>query len=202
MPCSTRSPAWSSGPNVLACQFDPQFLDVPSECLILTMKANQKYFPLVDSEGRLTQHFLVVSNIHPADPSRIIEGNQRVVRPRLADAKFFFDEDRKKTLEARVPLLAKMVYHAKLGSMGERVKRVCKLAGNIARLLEVDICREDGEDETDHLLRYEPADTRDHFDPLRATRRAAGQGRSGERHGRRIPRAAGHHGRLLRAPRW
>jgi len=81
-------------PNVLACQFDAQFLDVPSECLILTMKANQKYFPLVDAEGRLTKHFLVVSNIRPTDASRIVEGNQRVVRPRLADAKFFFDQDR------------------------------------------------------------------------------------------------------------
>ncbi|MBL8308257.1 MAG: glycine--tRNA ligase subunit beta, partial [Rubrivivax sp.] len=103
-------------PNVLTCAFDPQFLEVPSECLILTMKANQKYFPLLDAQGRLTQHFLVVSNIRPADPSRVIEGNQRVVRPRLADAKFFFDQDRKRTLESRVPALAKVVYHGKLGS--------------------------------------------------------------------------------------
>jgi glycyl-tRNA synthetase beta chain len=111
-------------PNVLACQFDAQFLDVPSECLILTMKANQKYFPLVDAEGRLTKHFLVVSNIRPTDASRIVEGNQRVVRPRLADAKFFFDQDRKKSLESRVPALAKVVYHGKLGTQGERVERV------------------------------------------------------------------------------
>jgi glycyl-tRNA synthetase beta chain len=115
-------------PNVLACQFDAQFLDVPAECLILTMKANQKYFPLVDAEGRLTKHFLVVSNIRPADAGRIVEGNQRVVRPRLADAKFFFDQDRKKTLASRVPALAKVVYHARLGSMGERVERVRTLA--------------------------------------------------------------------------
>ena len=115
-------------PNVLTCQFDPQFLEVPSECLILTMKANQKYFPLLDAQGRLTQHFLVVSNIRPADASRVIEGNQRVVRPRLADAKFFFDQDRKRTLESRVPALAKVVYHGKLGSQGERVERVRTLA--------------------------------------------------------------------------
>ncbi len=122
-------------PNVLACQFDAQFLDVPSECLILTMKANQKYFPLVDAEDRLTQHFLVVSNIRPADASRIVEGNQRVVRPRLADAKFFFDQDRKKTLESRVPALDKVVYHGKLGTQGERVERVRALARAIGQQL-------------------------------------------------------------------
>ncbi len=122
-------------PNVLACQFDAQFLDVPSECLILTMKANQKYFPLVDADGRLTRHFLVVSNIRPADPSHIVEGNQRVVRPRLADAKFFFDQDRKKTLDSRVPALAKVVYHGKLGTQGERVERVRALARAIGEQL-------------------------------------------------------------------
>jgi glycyl-tRNA synthetase beta chain len=122
-------------PNVLACQFDAQFLDVPSECLILTMKANQKYFPLVDADGRLTRHFLVVSNIRPADASRIVEGNQRVVRPRLADAKFFFDQDRKRTLESRVPALAKVVYHGKLGTQGERVERVRALARAIGEQL-------------------------------------------------------------------
>ena len=122
-------------PNVLACQFDAQFLEVPAECLILTMKANQKYFPLLDADGRLTRHFLVVSNIRPADASRIVEGNQRVVRPRLADAKFFFDQDRKRTLESRVPALAKVVYHAKLGSMGERVERVRALARAIGEQL-------------------------------------------------------------------
>jgi glycyl-tRNA synthetase beta chain len=122
-------------PSVLACQFDAQFLDVPSECLILTMKANQKYFPLVDAEGRLTKHFLVVSNIRPADASRIVEGNQRVVRPRLADAKFFFDQDRRKTLESRVPALAKVVYHGKLGTQGERVERVRALSRAIGEQL-------------------------------------------------------------------
>ena len=122
-------------PNVLACAFDEAFLEVPAECLVLTMKANQKYFPLLDAQGRLTRHFLVVSNIRPADASRIIEGNQRVVRPRLADARFFFDQDRKKTLASRVPALAKVVYHAKLGSMGERVERVRTLARAIGEQL-------------------------------------------------------------------
>jgi len=85
-------------PNVLVCQFEREFLEVPQECLILTMKANQKYFPLLDAAGKLTHQFLVVSNISPQDASAVIGGNERVVRPRLADAKFFFDQDRKKTL--------------------------------------------------------------------------------------------------------
>jgi len=122
-------------PNVLLCQFEPQFLEVPPECLILTMKANQKYFPLLDAAGRLTNRFLVVSNIHPDDPSAVIQGNERVVRPRLADAKFFFDQDRKKTLESRLPGLDKVVYHAKLGTMGERVKRVRTIAKMIGQQL-------------------------------------------------------------------
>ena len=119
-------------PNVLLCRFEEAFLDVPPECLILTMKANQKYFPLLDAAGRLTNKFLVVSNITPADPSRIIEGNERVVRPRLADAKFFFDQDRKKTLASRVAALDKVVYHGKLGTQGERVLRVRAIARGIA----------------------------------------------------------------------
>jgi glycyl-tRNA synthetase beta chain len=118
-------------PNVLLCQFEPEFLAVPPECLILTMKANQKYFPLLDAEGRLTHRFLVVSNIRPDDPSRVVQGNERVVRPRLADAKFFFDQDRRKTLAERVPGLDKVVYHGKLGSQGERMQRV----RGIARLI-------------------------------------------------------------------
>ena len=122
-------------PNVLHCRFEPQFLAVPQECLILTMKANQKYFPLLDGEGRLTSHFLVVSNIRPADPARIVEGNERVVRPRLADAKFFFDQDRKRTLASRLPGLAKVVYHGRLGSQGERVERVRTIAREIGRRL-------------------------------------------------------------------
>jgi glycyl-tRNA synthetase beta chain len=115
-------------PNVLLCRFDPAFLAVPAECLILTMKANQKYFPLLDGDGRLTDRFLVVSNIRPDDAGAVITGNQRVVRPRLADAKFFFDQDRKQPLESRLPRLDKVVYHAKLGSLGERVQRVRMIA--------------------------------------------------------------------------
>ena len=122
-------------PNVLVCQFEAEFLAVPQECLILTMKANQKYFPLLDAAGKLTNKFLVVSNIRPADPSRVIEGNERVVRPRLADAKFFFDQDRKKTLESRVIGLDKVVYHGKLGTQGARVERVRAIARSISALL-------------------------------------------------------------------
>jgi len=122
-------------PNVLVCQFEPEFLDVPQECLILTMKANQKYFPLLDAKGRLTHRFLVVSNIRPDDASAVIGGNERVVRPRLADAKFFFDQDRKKTLASRVEALGKVVYHNKLGTQGERVERVRAIAKSIAAQL-------------------------------------------------------------------
>ena len=122
-------------PNVLVCEFEKEFLDVPQECLILTMKANQKYFPLLDTEGKLTNKFLVVSNISPDDASAVIGGNERVVRPRLADAKFFFDQDRKKTLASRVEGLGKVVYHNKLGSQGERVERVRAIASAIGRQL-------------------------------------------------------------------
>ncbi len=126
-------------PNVLLCRFEEEFLAVPQECLILTMKANQKYFPLLDAspghEGKLTNRFLIVSNISPADPSRVIQGNERVVRPRLADAKFFFDQDRKRSLESRVPLLDRVVYHGKLGSQGERMERVRGLARSIGQQL-------------------------------------------------------------------
>ena len=122
-------------PNVLAGTFEKEFLEVPQECLILTMKANQKYFPLLDSKGKLTNKFLIVSNISPDDPSLVIGGNERVVRPRLADAKFFFDQDRKKTLESRVLGLAKVVYHNKLGTQGERVQRVCAIAKAIGQQL-------------------------------------------------------------------
>ena len=122
-------------PNVLTCSFEAEFLAVPQECLILTMKANQKYFPLVDATGTLTNQFLVVSNITPDDASLVIGGNERVVRPRLADAKFFFDQDRKKTLASRVTGLDKVVYHNKLGTQGERVLRVRAIAMAIAQQL-------------------------------------------------------------------
>ncbi|WP_426147923.1 glycine--tRNA ligase subunit beta [Polaromonas sp. DSR2-3-2] len=122
-------------PNVLVCQFETEFLGVPQECLILTMKANQKYFPLLDASGKLTNRFLVVSNINPEDASAVIGGNERVVRPRLADAKFFFDQDRKKSLASRVAGLDKVVYHNKLGSQGERITRVCQIAYAIGKSL-------------------------------------------------------------------
>ena len=122
-------------PNVLVCAFEPQFLEVPQECLILTMKANQKYFPLLDATGKLSNKFLMVSNISPRDASAVIGGNERVVRPRLADAKFFFDQDRKKTLESRVEGLARVVYHNKLGTQGQRSERVRAIAAAIASML-------------------------------------------------------------------
>ena len=122
-------------PNVLIGQFEQEYLEVPQECLILTMKANQKYFPLLDTAGKLTNKFLVVSNISPVDPSAVIGGNERVVRPRLADAKFFFDQDRKKSLESRVAGLGKVVYHNKLGTQGERVQRVAAIARAIGQQL-------------------------------------------------------------------
>ncbi len=115
-------------PNVLVGQFDRAFLEVPQECLILTMKANQKYFPLLDGNGKLTNKFLIVSNINPSDPSAVTGGNERVVRPRLADAKFFYDQDRKKPLDSRIMGLSRIVYHNRLGSLGERVERVQAIA--------------------------------------------------------------------------
>jgi glycyl-tRNA synthetase beta chain len=125
-------------PAVYEAGFEEEFLAVPQECLILTMKANQKYFPLMDSaaaNARLTNRFLVVSNMQVDDPSHIITGNARVVRPRLADAKFFFETDKKTPLSARIGKLASVVYHNKLGSQGERVDRLIKLAAAIARRL-------------------------------------------------------------------
>jgi glycyl-tRNA synthetase beta chain len=122
-------------PNVLLGRFDKSFLDVPQECLILTMKANQKYFPMLDAEGRLTNEFLIVSNISPADTNAVVTGNERVVRPRLADAKFFFDQDRKTTLESRVNGLTRVVYHNKLGSQADRVERLRFVARRIGEKL-------------------------------------------------------------------
>ncbi|MGH9808124.1 MAG: glycine--tRNA ligase subunit beta, partial [Terriglobia bacterium] len=125
-------------PSVYVGEFDKAFLEVPQECLILTMRQNQKYFPLFDAAGKLTGKFLIVSNMKVADPRHIIGGNQRVVRPRLEDARFFFDQDRKTRLEERVPLLGKVVYHNKLGTQLERTQRVKLLAGKIARMLKAD----------------------------------------------------------------
>ncbi len=122
-------------PNVLVCAFEEKYLEVPQECLILTMKANQKYFPLLNVAGKLTNHFLLVSNVSPQDPSAVIGGNERVVRPRLADARFFYDQDRKRSLSSRVDQLARVVYHNKLGSQGERMERVRAIAKSIAAQL-------------------------------------------------------------------
>jgi glycyl-tRNA synthetase beta chain len=121
-------------PNVLMGQFEAEFLAVPQECLILTMKANQKYFPLLDANGKLTNKFLIVSNIRPADASLVIQGNERVVRPRLADAKFFFDQDRKKSLSSRVDGLSRVVYHNQLGTQKERIQRVMRTAAQLITL--------------------------------------------------------------------
>jgi glycyl-tRNA synthetase beta chain len=125
-------------PSVYVGAFDADFLEVPQECLILTMRQNQKYFPLFDGAGKLTNHFLIVSNMQVADPVHIISGNQRVVRPRLDDARFFYNQDRKERLEARISRLGKVVYHNKLGSQLERVERVAQLASAIARALGAD----------------------------------------------------------------
>lgn len=115
-------------PNVLMGKFESEFLNIPQECLILTMKINQKYFPLLDANGRLSHKFLIVSNIRPDDASQIIAGNERVLRSRLADAKFFFDQDRKKTLASRVEALRDVVYHNKLGTQADRVERIWAIA--------------------------------------------------------------------------
>lgn len=118
-------------PYVLVGKFESEFLNVPQECLILTMKANQKYFPLLDENGKLSPKFLIVSNIRPADASQVVAGNERVLRSRLADAKFFFDQDRKKSLYSRVAGLDKVVYHNKLGTQAERVQRIWAIAQQI-----------------------------------------------------------------------
>jgi glycyl-tRNA synthetase beta chain len=125
-------------PVVYACHFEEAFLAVPQECLILTMQTNQKYFALTDAGGKLRSRFLIVSNLETADPQHIIGGNERVVRPRLSDAKFFFEQDQKKPLSARVPGLANVVYHNKLGTQAQRTERVRALAGRIAQMLGAD----------------------------------------------------------------
>ncbi len=122
-------------PNVLICEFEKEFLQVPQECLILTMKANQKYFPLIDDQGALVNRFLVVSNISPKDTSAVVGGNERVVRPRLSDAKFFYDQDRKIKLTTRATGLSKVVYHQQLGTQAQRTERVQCIAQGIAKEL-------------------------------------------------------------------
>ena len=126
-------------PQVYAGEFSKDFLAVPQECLVLSMQQHQKYVPLRDkAKGKLLPRFLFVSNMSAGDPAQIIRGNERVLRARLADAKFFYDQDRKTRLEARVPRLASVVYHNKLGSQLERVERIQLLAGKIARELGAD----------------------------------------------------------------
>jgi len=125
-------------PAVYVGRFDDEFLQVPQECLILTMRTNQKYFPLFDANGRLLARFLIVSNMEVADPSFIVDGNERVVRPRLADARFFFEQDKKTTLAQRVPRLESVVYHAKLGTQAQRVERVRAIARDVAHALGAD----------------------------------------------------------------
>jgi len=122
-------------PVALEGHFEKAFLEVPQECLMLTMRQNQKYFPLVDGHGKLLNRFLLVSNLRTEHPGQIIHGNERVLRARLSDAKFFYDQDRRRRLESLVPRLAAVVYHNRLGSQLERVERIERLAGAIARHL-------------------------------------------------------------------
>ena len=125
-------------PVVYTGQFDDAFLTVPQECLILSMKQHQKYFPLVDASGRLLPRFLIVSNLRTDDPSDIVRGNERVLRARLADAKFFFDQDRRQPLHERVERLGAVVYHNRLGSQLQRVERITRLAAFVAASLGAD----------------------------------------------------------------
>ncbi|PLT16802.1 MULTISPECIES: glycine--tRNA ligase subunit beta [Ralstonia] len=126
-------------PVVYPCHFEEAFLAVPQECLILTMQTNQKYFALTDAQGNLRNRFLIVSNLATSTPEAIIEGNERVVRPRLADARFFFEQDKKKPLADRVPLLSRVVYHNKIGTQLERVSRLQAIAGQLAEKLGADV---------------------------------------------------------------
>ena len=122
-------------PNVLAGEFESKFLDVPQECLILSMKANQKYFPLIDKNNKLANQFLIVSNISPKNSDLITQGNEKVIRPRLSDAEFFYSQDKKKPLKEYLSQLAHIVYHNKLGSQAERSERVKTIASLIVKNL-------------------------------------------------------------------
>ncbi|MGA1693876.1 MAG: glycine--tRNA ligase subunit beta [Burkholderiaceae bacterium] len=122
-------------PVVLAGSFDPAFLEVPQACLILTMQQNQKYFALTDTEGHLVNRFLLAANLESKHPQAVVHGNERVLRARLSDAKFFFDQDRKRRLEDRLPALAQVVYHNKIGSQAERIARLEALARGLAPLV-------------------------------------------------------------------
>ena len=125
-------------PVVFEAGFEEHFLAVPQECLILTMQQNQKYFPLLDQNGKLMNRFLLVSNLQTEDPSHIIQGNERVLRARLSDAEFFYKQDQKATLESRLPKLSSVVYHNKIGSQAERIERLQSIAAHIAKALGAD----------------------------------------------------------------
>jgi len=125
-------------PVVLEAGFEAEFLNVPQECLILTMQQNQKYFPLLDAQGKLMNRFLLVSNLEAADPRYIIGGNERVLRARLSDAKFFYEQDQKHRLDSRLPRLEHVVYHNKIGNQLERVSRLSSIAAAIAGKLGAD----------------------------------------------------------------
>ncbi|MHB8742915.1 MAG: glycine--tRNA ligase subunit beta [Sulfuricaulis sp.] len=126
-------------PQVYVGSFDAAFLEVPRECLIISMRQHQKYFPVADKQGKLLPNFLFVSNMKVPNPREIIHGNERVLRARLSDARFFYDQDRKHKLADRLPRLANVVYHNKLGSQLERVQRLEKLSGKIAQLIKADV---------------------------------------------------------------
>ena len=123
-------------PNILTGSFEKRFLKVPQECLILTMKVNQKYFPLFDKSNHLTNHFIIVSNLTPKDSTSIIQGNEKVIRPRLADAEFFFEQDKKQSLKSLSKKLGSIVYHNKLGTQAERANRVAAILKYIAEELK------------------------------------------------------------------
>ncbi|MCM5704652.1 glycine--tRNA ligase subunit beta [Larsenimonas salina] len=126
-------------PVALAGRFDERFLEVPQECLVSSMKANQKYFHLLDAQGNLVPAFITISNIESRDPSQVIEGNQRVIRPRLADAAFFFETDRRSTLASRVDALESVVFQQKLGSLADKSRRLQAVAQSIAAAVESDV---------------------------------------------------------------
>ncbi|UOO89966.1 glycine--tRNA ligase subunit beta [Vitreoscilla massiliensis] len=128
-------------PVVLEAGFEEHFLNVPQECLILTMQQNQKYFPLLDGNGKLMNRFLLVSNLKAKDPIHIIQGNERVLRARLSDAEFFYQTDLKKPLESRLPRLEHVVYHNKLGSQSERIARLIAIARSVAGKIGADIAQ-------------------------------------------------------------
>ena len=123
-------------PNILTGSFEEKFLNVPQECLILTMKTNQRYFPLFDSNNKLTNHFIIVSNLSPKDTNNIIQGNERVIRPRLADAEFFFEQDKKTSLKSFSTKLNSIVYHNKLGTQADRALRVAAILKYITHELK------------------------------------------------------------------